>query len=424
MENKDMFSNIIGYENVKKTLIRLIDIINNQEKYKMLGSEIPRGLFLYGSIGTGKTSISKDFLNNCNRKSYIIRKNKSDGEFINYLNEVFKEAEKNTPSVILLDDLDKFSENDHKSNNKEYIVVQSLIDEIKDKNKDIFVIATANDERVLPSSLLRSGRFDIKLKINNPTDKDSFEIIQYYLRNKKISKDVNYKNISFILNGSSCADLEKVCNQAGIYAGYNNQSEIRMEDLLKASLEFVYNTNIEDLDMSDAYTINTAYHEAAHALVGELLEENSVQFATTIKTDSNTKGMTKYFNNDNYFDDVEFMKNRIKTLLAGKAATEIVYNTCDTGTSMDIRRVFDIAKRFSQDYCMFGFDSWMHNGETSEKAKQNKDENLNRLISGYYHEVKELLIKNREKLDCLANELYTKKILFQDEIQAVIREVA
>ncbi len=421
-KNYKAFSTIIGYDDIKKDLIRIIDVLNNQEKYKKIGSRIPHGLFLYGKPGTGKTSISKEFLDNCNRKSYIVRKNKSDGEFINSLNKVFKEAIDNQPAIILLDDLDKFSEEDEDIKNKEELVaIQSLIDDIKDE--DIFVIATANDIEALPKSLLRAGRFDIQIKIDNPNEKDSFKIFKYYLSNKNISKDVDVKNISYILTGSSCADLEKVCNQAGIYAVYNNEKEIHMNDLLRASLEYAYNTSINDLNKDDNYTINVAYHEAGHALVGELLEENSVQFITTLKTNSDTRGLTKYRSNDNYWDDITFMINRAKTLLAGKAATEIIFNTCDTGAGSDLRRAYYIAERLIDNYCMVGFNSkTLYPPSDSESVKQNRDMNISKLIEKYYYDVKELLIKNRKALDALAKELFDKKILFQSEIKNLLKE--
>lgn len=413
-----MFNDIIGYDDIKNNLKRIIDVLNNKEKYKELGSTIPHGLLLYGNPGVGKTSISQSFLSHCDRKSFIIRKTKSDGEFINYLNTIFKKAENSQPSIILLDDLDKFSENDARTNNEEYVTVQSLIDSVKDK--DVFIIATANDKSVLPESLLRAGRFDIQIKIDNPNEKDFFEILKYYLSNKKISKDVNLKKISYIIQSSSCADLEKICNQAGIYAGYNNKKEIDMEDLLKASLEFAYKTSIEDFDKKDKYTMNVAYHEAGHALIGELLEPGSVLFATTLKTNSNTRGMTIFHNNDNYFDDIKFMKNRLKSLLAGKACIEVVYQRCDVGCNSDLHRVYNIARRFVDNYCMFGFDSWIENyEETSEKIKQTKDEKANELIANCYQEVKKLLIEKRSILDILAKKLYNKNILFKDEISEI-----
>lgn len=416
IENEKIFDNIIGYNNIKTTLKRIIDILNNQNKYKKLGVTIPHGLFLYGPPGIGKSSIANEFINNTKRKSYTIRKSKSDESFIDYLNNIFEMAKANQPSIILLDDLDKFSE---KNCNEEYVSVQSLIDDVKDK--EVFIIATVNDKNVLPNSLLRSGRFDVKIKLDYPSENDSFEIIKYYLKKKKIDKDVNIKNISYILNGSSCADLEKVCNQAGIYSGYLNKDTIGMNELVRASLELKYDTNIEEFNSNDKYALNVAYHEAGHALIGELFEPGSISFITIAKSDSNTRGMTIYHQNDNYFDDIEFMKNRVKTLLAGKASTEIVYQASDVGCNSDLHRVYEITSKFIDNYCMLDFNSWIRtNNETSEKVKQSKVDNINKIITDYYNEVKELLIMNRSILDNLAKTLSKKKILFQDEIEKIV----
>lgn len=413
---KEPFDNIIGYDNIKTTLKTVIDMLNNAEKYKELGCNMAHGLLLYGPPGTGKTSIANEIMNNVNRKVLTIRKSDSDNCFISHIKKRFKEAKDNQPSVILLDDLDKFLEN--KISNREFTIVQSLIDDIADC--DVFVIATANDIKVLPESLKRSGRFDIQIKIDNPKEEDAYKIFSHYLKSKKIDDDVNVKNIASILTNSSCAELEKVCNQAGVYAGYKNKNKIGMEELLRASLELKYNTNIENINLEDSYAINTAYHEAGHALVGELLEPESISFITITKNESNTKGITIFHNNDDYFSDIEFMKNRVKSLLAGKAATEVVFNKCDVGANSDLHRAYDIVRMFVDNYCMYGFNSWIsYHEETSEKVKQNKDDEVNKMISDYYEEVKELLFKNRHILDALAHELEKKKILFQEEIEDI-----
>ena len=416
---KELFKEIIGYENTKKTLERLIDALNNHEKYKKIGSNIPNGLLLYGHPGLGKTTFANEVLNNVDRKKYIIRKTKSDGNFIDYLSNIFEQAKNNQPAIILLDDLDKFSEDDNTRNSEELVTVQSLIDDIKKEN--IFVIATANDKYLLPPSLLRSGRFDIKIEIDYPDEKESYNIIKHYLKNKKIDKEVNIKNISYILACKSCADLEKVCNQAGIYAAYKNKNKIGNDELLRAALELSYDTNIEEDNKEDKYSLNTAYHEAGHAIVGEYLEPGSVTFITTARTNSNKKGLTKLHNNDYYFDDISYMENRIITLLAGKAATELIYNKCDTGANDDLHRAYDVTERLVDNYCMLDFNSWIRNtDEQSEIVKQTKDQNINTLIHKYYNKSKEVLIKNKDKLEKLANTLHTKKILFQDEIQSII----
>ena len=422
MKKKEMFSNIIGYDDIKKTLKRIVDTLNNEEKYKQIGSTIAHGLLLYGPPGTGKTTFANEILNNIKRKAYIIRKTKSDGSFIDYMSNLFSDAVNNEPSIILLDDLDKFAELDDKSNQEEYVAVQSLIDDIKDK--DIFVIATANSLYNLPRSLKRSGRFDIQIEIGKPKEEDALKIFEYYLSNKKIDDDVNIKNISYILTNSSCADLEKVCNQAGIYAGYENKRNIGMDELLRAALEHKYETNIEDINKEDKYSLNTAYHEAGHALVAELLEPGSISFITITTNNSDTKGMTIYHENENYFHDIKYMENRVKSLLAGKASTEIVFDTCDVGANSDIRRAYDIVKRFVDNYCIYDFNSWIDDyNETPEKVKESKANNTMKLLSEYYNDVKTMIINNRNILDKLADTLNNKKILFQDEIENIIKGV-
>lgn len=414
-----MFKNIIGYDNIKNTLKMVIDVLNGKNRYEELGVSIPNGLLLYGPPGTGKTTMAKEIIKNVNRTKFTIRKNKSNGDFIGYINKIFDEAIYNQPSIIFLDDIDKF-EDDEVSTNA-LSTVQSLMGNIKEGN--IFIIATANDIRDLPKSLLRSGRFDIQIEVNNPEEDDAIKLFEYYLNNKKIADDVNIKNIYYILDNASCADLEKVCNQAGIYAGYKNKSLIGMEDLIKASLEHTYKTLIYDDAKKDKYSLNIAYHEAGHALIGELLEKGSVAFITTAISDGNIKGYTNYHNNDNYCDDMKFMENRVKSLLGGKAATEVVFQKNDVGCNSDLHRVYDITRRFVDNYCAYGFDTWFYNlNETSEKVKEKKDSKTNEIIDNYYKEVKELLIKNRPILDELAQTLDKKKILFHDEIEAIFKK--
>lgn len=417
---KDIFSNIVGYDNEKQTLTRIVDVLNDTEKYRKIGSNIPHGLLLYGDPGTGKTTIAKTFIKSVKRKSFIVRKVKADWEFIDYLKKIFEKAKKYQPSIVLLDDIDKYA--GKYGGREELVAVQSFIDELNDSKEDVFIFATANDIFALPDSLRRTGRFDIKMEIKKPSEEDVYDIFKYYLKKKKISKNINIKNISNILDGSNCSDLEKVCNQAGIYAAYNNKEEIEFDEILRAALEQQYGTNLEECDKDDKYNLKTAYHEAGHALIGELLEPDTITFITVMKNDSDTNGFTKIQRNKYYYEDIEYMDNRVKILLAGKAATDIIYNKCDTGSNSDLKSVYSIVSLFVDNFCRYDFDSWFRRPEeTSEKVKQSKDERISEIITKYYNEVKELLIANREKLDLLAHTLNDKKILFKDEISELLK---
>lgn len=179
------FDKIIGYKDIKAELIRLCDVLKNNEKYKALGVTPIGGLLLNGDPGVGKTLMANCFIKESGRKAFVCRKNKPDGEFVNGIKNVFTEATENAPSIVFLDDMDKFAnEDNYHRNAEEYVTVQSCIDEAK--GKDVFVLATTNGTNNLPDSLLRAGRFDTVINVDAPKGEDAVEIVKYYLAQKEI----------------------------------------------------------------------------------------------------------------------------------------------------------------------------------------------------------------------------------------------
>lgn len=415
---KENFPNIIGYDTIKKSLSRILDVIQSPDKYRKLGVSIPHGVLLSGEPGIGKSSLAKDFIKATNRKSYLIRKNKSNGSFIDNMNEVFNEAKLNAPSIIFLDDLDKFSDTEHvNSNSEEYIAIQSLIDSVADE--DVFIIATANDTDTLPYSLLRAGRFDNQFELKVPTGEDAERIITYYLKNKNVSKDVCARDIAEVLCNKSCAVLEEVVNEAGIIAGYQNRDEITQEDIINASLSKMYEVSLDNETSDSEYLLEAAYHEAGHALVAELLEPSSVSFLTAINYDTNIRGFSVYRQNKDYSRDLKFQENRIKSLLGGKAAKELVYGKVDTGSNSDLNKAYDICKLMVDDYGMYGFDTHIFTHDKSRDIISNMESKIKTMINIYYREVMTLLRDNRGLLDKIANEVAVKGILFSHDIEKI-----
>ncbi|MGI6569576.1 MAG: AAA family ATPase [Caldicoprobacterales bacterium] len=180
-----------------------------------------RGLLLHGEPGVGKSLMAMSFIKESGRNSYIIRRNKHDGDFINEIKGVFSKAAQNAPSIILLDDMDKFVVED--KSKEEYVAVQACIDEVS--SLDVYVIATANSIRDIPRSLLRAGRFDRKIRVYPPRGNDAEKIIRHYLESKSIISDVNFDDIAKMLIGRSCAELETIINEAAIYAGYERKEK-------------------------------------------------------------------------------------------------------------------------------------------------------------------------------------------------------
>ena len=175
------FEKIIGYDLIKTELLQVCDMIKNREVYAELGAKLPCGVLLYGNPGLGKSLMAKCFIKECNLKSFTLRKSKSEN-FVEYITETFNKAKENAPSIVFLDDMDKFAnEDDDHSDAEEYVAVQAGIDSVK--GIDVFVIATVNDIEKLPDSLKRAGRFDKCIEFYRPSYDDSVKIIKHYLEN-------------------------------------------------------------------------------------------------------------------------------------------------------------------------------------------------------------------------------------------------
>lgn len=416
------FDKIIGYKDVKTELFRICDVIKNADKYKVLGVAPIGGLLLDGDPGVGKTLMANCFIKESGRKAFVCRKNKPDGEFVNEIKNVFTEAAGNAPSIILLDDMDKFAnEDDYHRNAEEYVTVQSCIDEIK--GKDVFVLATTNGTDNLPRSLLRAGRFDYVISVDAPEGKDAVEIVKYYLSQKKAVAEIDAEEIARLLNGKSCAVLETVINTAGQYAGYENKEMIGVDDIIRACLRVIYNAPESTAPHNPVVLERTAYHEAGHAVVAEILESGSVDLVSVRKNTGTVGGFTAYHNPDDYWISKTHMENRVIAILGGKAATELIFGEADTGANNDLHRAFDIVQRFADNYCSYGFGYWEGRDSSSDRLLRREDR-ITADMETYYARARKILIDNKAFLEALAKRLQEKDTLVSSEIKEIKEKTA
>ncbi|MCD8308394.1 MAG: AAA family ATPase [Clostridia bacterium] len=411
------FDKIIGYNGVKAELERICDIMLNSEKYKKLGVSTPQGLLLHGKPGVGKTLMANCLINASGRKAYICRKDKPDGSFVIGIRRIFLKAKENAPSIVFLDDLDKFSNEDYiHRNSEEFVTVQTCIDDCK--GSEVFVLATVNDMRSLPGSLRRAGRFDKIIEVENPRGEDAVEIVRYYLSSKSFVGDIDAREIARILNGRSCAELETVINEAGLIAGFSGKDKIEMDDMVKACMRVIFQAP-ENKDNNPAITERVAWHEAGHAVIAELTDPESVTLVSVHKHGTDISGVTTFYSNDSYYVYKKKMENNLMTALGGKAATEIKYGETDTGCNSDLHKAFDISSMFTDNYCSTSFDRFVTSRESSDAIKNRKEMQISFEVERFYAKARRLLILNYDFLNKVACALMEKSTLTASDIKAI-----
>ena len=411
------FDKVIGYEDLKAELIRICDVVKNPEKYARLGVCMPRGIMLWGEPGLGKSLMAQCFIEESGCKSFIIRKDKPNGALVNVIRDTFDKAKSQGRTVVFLDDLDKFANEDNQHPDaEEYVAVQACIDACKES--DVFVIATANDKHCLPDSLLRSGRFDKVIEMECPKGEDAVKVITYYLSQKKHMEEVDAVEIARIMDGHSCADLETVVNEAGIYAGFEGRSSITQQDLLRACKRMIFNAPEHVIIENYGYERIIAIHEAGHALIAEVLDPGSVNFVSICGYEGGYGGVTNTYMENDYEKTVEQMERNVIRKLAGKAATELLLGLVDAGCGEDLMEAFRAVNRLADDLCAYGFDTFIR-GEASQVLLVKKENIVSMQINKYYQQAKKILTENRAFLDALIEALLTKKTLTQRDIREI-----
>ena len=416
------FDRIIGYEQEKNELIRLCDVISNVDKYSSFGIKIPQALLIHGKPGLGKTLMAEAFIVESKRKCFSCKKDKPDGEFVTDITSVFDKAIEYQPSIVFLDDMDKFAEDNLNINSdkEEFVTVQSCLEKIKDN--DVFVIATANNIRNLPKSLLRSGRFGRQINVTYPKKKEAVKIIEHYLSNKKVSKEISAETLADILESNSCAVLESVINEAGIYAVYSGFDEIKTEHIIEAVLRIVLKTVETERENPENEKI-VAYHEAGHAVM-TVLAGKKVGIVT-IKSYGERNGICRAYGYSRTYEGFQDFKNHIMIALAGKAAVEIQFNESDLGVESDIQIVNGEIRYALEELGAFGFEYLCDQDSYSRKqASKRNDEivrQMSEILNSWYEECKKLLTDNKKMLDSIAEALMRKKVLVWDEIEKILK---
>lgn len=422
------FDKIIGYSYEKKELEQISDVLKNKSVYEKLGVSSPKGLLLYGKPGVGKTLMASALIEESGRKVFVCRKDQPNGDFIKAIKATFDEAVENAPSIVFLDDMDKFANGDELHRDaEEYVTVQSCIDEIK--GTEVFVLATANNIKNLPHSLLRAGRFDRIIVVNVPHGSDAVKIISHYLNGKKFVSGVDANTIAKIIDGRSCAELETVINEAGLYAGYERAEEITMDHFMNACMRTIFNAqdaSIDDYDpnrytnLSDGQNIvsQIVYHEAGHAVISEILCPESVTLISTRGRKGYSGGFTSYYN-DYSRTPLTWEQSRIISALGGMAALEQKYGIVDGGNESDLDDAFSLTRDLVINNCVCGFHLHSRGYSDSADLESKQEQAIASEVERYYKKAKEIISVNSDFFEKIATALLKKGLLNMADIQEI-----
>lgn len=417
------FDKIIGYETIKRELYQICDMIHYPGIYQGLGAKIPNGLMLYGEPGVGKSLMAKALIEACEIPFYIVRKNKNSNDFINSISEAFQKAKNaDTFSIVFLDDMDKFAneDSDH-CNASEYVAVQAGIDDVRDCN--VFVLATVNDLYKLPESLRRSGRFDRIIEVKCPCESDALAIIRHYLKGKPVNPNISLEDLAKMMSSSSCAKLENILNEAAITAAYNRKALIEMDDIVRAMLGIHYSSRDSHCEADEEEIRKTAMHEAGHIVMCEALCPGSVGLAAVHITGDNSVSGFVHRCKEGFSEP-----RQILALLAGKAAVELYFaDSVADGCYADIddacRRIqLAIAKNADRGFEFLDVASHRFSGP-SESLNSRIEFAIQAELDRYFLKSRDILLKNRAFLEVAAAQLAEKKILLHSDIQKIRNSV-
>ena len=415
------FDKVIGYESIKMELIRYADVLKNSEKYSRLGVVPMSGILLSGRPGLGKTLLAKCFIEEAGWKCFVLRKEKPNGSFVNEIRKTYEKAKEEAPSIIFLDDMDKFSNSDCEyKDTEEYVTIQSCIDEYKGLN--IFTLATINEIYRLPDSLRRVGRFDEIIEVIPPSGKNAEEIIEHYLKQKKAVGDIDVKELSLILDSRTCAELETIINKAGIYAGFANRDRICHQDVIDAFVRMLYESPECINPENERENMKIAIHEAGHAVVSEVLEPGSVTLVSVCRNSWSTQGVTNIHKPDDFNLSKELQEHEVIRTLGGRAATEILLGIADVGCSSDLEEAHYQVDEFVDNLGTLGLDTHTRR-DSSAYICEKRDQLITSELERYYKIAKQIIVENRDFVEKMRDELLKQKTLTFRDIEKIRKEL-
>lgn len=445
---KTMFKDVAGLIEAKEEISEIVEFLRDPKKFHKLGARIPRGLLLVGTPGTGKTMLAKAVANEANVPFYFV----SGSEFVemfvgvgaNRVRDTFETAKKTAPSIIFVDEIDAVGR--HRGaglggghDEREQTLNQILVEmDGFDTNDTVIVMAATNRPDILDPALLRPGRFDRRVILDDPSMKDREAILKIHSLDKPMGKDVNLKVVAERTPGFSGADLANLVNEGAILAARKDQKDISQENILEAIEKVMLGPERRSHIFSKKEKEIAAYHEAGHALVATFLPHTDPVHKVSIISRGRAGGYTlKLPTEDKHLRSRSEFESELAVLLGGYTAEKLVFKELTTGASSDLKIASELARKMVTQYGMsekLGPVVYKQGEEmiflgkemAGEKTYSDAtafaiDKEISKLISGALKRAREVITEKMSTLTKIAKELIEKETLEQKEYYALVR---
>src|SRR3954469_17846419 len=420
------WSDVAGLDEAKEELQEIVDFLRDPRKFESLGARVPKGILFHGPPGTGKTLAAKAVAHESGARFYA----QSASAFVEMfaglgaarIRKLFDEARKNAPAIVFIDELDAVGQarSGHSFNREQDQTLNQLLVELDGfgPRDQVVVMAASNRLQDLDPALLRPGRFDRQILIQQPDLKGREAILEVHTRGKPLDGDVDLKAISRQTSGLTGADLANICNEAAIGAGRRGSSRIANEDFDYA-LERVVAGLQQRRVVTDKEKRILAYHEGGHALMSYLVGSDP-QKATIIARGTALGYVLHLPEEERYLETKEELLDWMVMALGGGAAEEIVFGRVTNGAANDLEKVTQIARAMVFEWGMgesvTSRTLRADNYALSEETKRLRDTEQARLTDQSYAEALRLLAKHRPALDRVASALLEKETLSREEL--------
>ena len=442
------FKDVAGQDEAKESLTEIVDFLHNPDKYASIGAKLPKGALLVGPPGTGKTLLAKAVAGEANVPFFSLAGSDFVEMFVGVgasrVRDLFKEAQKQAPCIIFIDEIDAIGKSRDSryggGNDEREQTLNQLLAEMDgfDSSKGLFILAATNRPEVLDKALLRPGRFDRRIIVDKPDLKGRIDTLKVHSKDVLMDDTVDLEAIGLATSGAVGSDLANMINEAAIAAVKDGRKVVSQKDLFEAVEVVIAGKEKKDRILSKEEKRTVAYHEVGHALITALKKNaEPVQKITIVPRTMGSLGYVMQVpEEEKYLMTKDELMTRLVTLLGGRAAEEVVFDTVTTGASNDIEKATQIARAMITQYGMsekFGLmsletvESKYLDGSArlncSDETAAMIDDEVKELLKECFAEAKKLLSENRDVLDEIAKYLYEKETITGKQFMEFYRKV-